>query len=354
MSAAVAAAPGAVASPPAFVADLLRYRDAVIGEMQSIIAEKGFDDVLARRMADYPLRAGKGLRPALCLATCQAYGGRAAHALPTAVALELFHNAFLVHDDVEDESLHRRGAPTMHQDWGIAIAVNVGDALNVLAMTPLLNNLETVGLEKTLRIFREIERMARESVEGQAMELEWVRANTWELRDAHYFRMCAKKTCWYTTITPCRLGALLGGPLDVDLEPWEQFGYHLGVAFQIQDDILNLVGEEERYGKESAGDIWEGKRTLMLIQLLQRASGRERQRVLRILGTPRARKTQEEVDLVLAAMDRHGALDHARDLSRDFARQARCEFSTITATLPQSPHLDFVESMIDYVIHRDL
>ncbi|MCC6929084.1 MAG: polyprenyl synthetase family protein [Gemmatimonadaceae bacterium] len=344
----------AVASPPGFVADLLRYRDAVIGEMQSIIAEKGFDDVLARRMSDYPLRTGKGLRPALCLATCQAYGGEAAHALPTAVALELFHNAFLVHDDVEDESLHRRGAPTMHQDWGIAIAVNVGDALNVLAMTPLLNNLEVVGLEKTLRIFREIERMARESVEGQAMELEWVRANAWELRDAHYFRMSCKKTCWYTTITPCRLGALLGGPLDVSLEPWEEFGYHLGVAFQIQDDLLNLVGEEERYGKERAGDIWEGKRTLMLIQLLQRAGGRERQRILRVLGTPRARKTQDEVDMVLSAMERHGALDHGRELSRDFARQARREFETITASLPPSTHLDFIESMIDYVIHRDL
>ncbi len=346
---AVAAAP-----TPVFVGDLLTYRDAVIGEMRAIIAEKGFDDVLSQRLADYPLRAGKGLRPALCLATCQAYGGGAPHALPTAVALELFHNAFLVHDDVEDESLHRRGAPTMHQDWGIAIAVNVGDALNVLAMTPLLRNLEVVGLEKTLRIFREIEQMARESVEGQAMELEWVRANTWELRDAHYFRMTSKKTCWYTTIAPCRLGALVGGPLEVDLEPWIHFGYQLGVAFQIQDDLLNLVGEEERYGKETAGDIWEGKRTLMLIQLLQRARGRERQRVLRIMGTPRARKTQQDVDFVLAAMERHGALDHARTISRDFAREARTALASITATLPASSHLDFLESMIDYVIHRDL
>lgn len=322
--------------------------------MRSIIAGKRFDDVLAQRLADYPLRAGKGLRPALCLATCQAHGGDAAHALPTAVALELYHNAFLVHDDVEDESLHRRGAPTMHQDWGIAIAVNVGDALNVLAMTPLLANLEVVGLEKSLRIFREIERMARESVEGQAMELEWVRANAWELRDAHYFRMTAKKTCWYTCIAPCRLGALVGGDPSVDLEPWVRFGYHLGVAFQIQDDLLNLVGEEERYGKETAGDIWEGKRTLMLIQLLQRSSGRERRRILRILGTRRDRKTQGEVDFILGCMERHGCLDHGRELSRRFARQARVQLADITRTLPASPHLAFLESMIDYVIHRDL
>lgn len=340
--------------PPPFVGQLLAYRDVVIAEMQRIIAEKGFDEVLARRLADYPLRAGKGLRPALCLATCQAHGGDVAHALPTAVALELFHNAFLVHDDVEDESLHRRGAPTLHQDCGIAIAVNVGDALNVLSMTPLLANLEVIGLEQTLRVFREIERMARESVEGQAMELEWVRANAWELRDRHYVMMSCKKTCWYTCIAPCRLGALIGGGPDTDLEPWIHVGTNLGIAFQIQDDLLNLLGEEERYGKERAGDIWEGKRTLMLIQLLQRSSGRERARILRILGTPRARKSQDEVDFVLACMERHGALDHGREASRRFARRARTHLTAATRQLPRSPHLDFLHAMVDYVIERDL
>src|SRR5438105_192315 len=94
----------------AFVDALVEYRDAANTMMTDVLAVRRFGPELSRRLADYPLRAGKGLRPALCLATCGAFGGRTDDALPSAVALELFHNAFLVHDDVEDESVHRRGA----------------------------------------------------------------------------------------------------------------------------------------------------------------------------------------------------------------------------------------------------
>src|SRR5580700_4160348 len=89
----------------------------------------------------YPKRGGKGFRPALCLATCRAFGGSTRSALLSAVALELFHNAFLVHDDVEDGSEYRRGLPTLHSEHGVGIAVNVGDAMNVLSLRPLMENL---------------------------------------------------------------------------------------------------------------------------------------------------------------------------------------------------------------------
>ncbi|MBI3015732.1 MAG: polyprenyl synthetase family protein [Candidatus Tectomicrobia bacterium] len=333
---------------------LLTYRDAVISEMRRIIAAKRFQKALAGRLAEYPLRAGKGLRPALCLATCQAFGGRLEHALQSAVALELFHNAFLVHDDVEDESIHRRGEPTIHRKYGVAIAINVGDALNVLSMTPLLNNLEVLGLEKTLRIFKEIERMARESVEGQAMELEWVKNRHWNLTDRHYHVMTCKKTCWYTCITPCRIGAIIGGSNNANLDAFIRFGYYMGVAFQIQDDLLNLVGEEGRYGKETAGDIWEGKRTLMLIKLLQRCSAREHQRMVRVMSKPREGKTAPEVEEVLGLMYKYGCLDYGRDVSRRFAESARTIFLGEMGDLAETPHRRFLEEMIDYVIYRDL
>lgn len=345
-------------APPAaeeiFAESLVLYRDAVLAEIRRIIAAKRFRKALSQRLAEYPLRHGKGLRPALCLATCQAHGGRLRDALPSAAALELFHNAFLVHDDIEDESLHRRGAPTIHQKYGVAIAINVGDALNVLTMTPLLENLEVIGLEKTLRIFREIERMGRESVEGQAMELEWVRNRHWDLSDRHYHLMTAKKTCWYTCITPCRIGALIGGGPGADLEPYVRFGYHLGLAFQIQDDLLNLAGEEERYGKETAGDIREGKRTLMLIRLVERCPPRERARVVRIMAKDREDKTDAEVEEVLALMRRHGCLDYGREVSQSFARKARAIFERDLGHLPETPHKAFLRAMIEYVIERDL
>ena len=333
---------------------LLEYRDVVIAEIRRIIAAKRFRKALSKRLAEYPLRAGKGLRPALCLATCQAYGGALSQALPSAAALELFHNAFLVHDDIEDESVHRRGDPTMHQLYGTAIAINVGDALNVLAMTPLLENLEVIGLEKSLRVFREIERMGRESVEGQAMELEWVKNCHWGLTDRDYHVMTLKKTCWYTCITPCRIGALIGGGPRVDLDVYTRFGRDLGIAFQIQDDLLNLVGEEDRYGKETAGDIREGKRTLMLISLLGRCSEDERIRLEAILSKRREDKTEEEVDDVLALMHKHGCLDYGRERSLAYARKAKSVFQRDLKGLPASPHKQFLEETIDYVIARDL
>lgn len=346
----------AVSSPGGelFVRHLLGYRDAVMAEMESTIRRKRFHRALGRRLADYPLRAGKGLRPALCLATCQAFGGAIEDALPSAVALELFHNAFLVHDDIEDESLHRRGSPTMNEKFGTAIAINVGDALNVLSMSPLLENTRVIGLEKALRVFHEIEQMARESVEGQAMELEWVRTSAWQISDRHYHVMTAKKTCWYTCITPCRVGALIAIGARADLETFRRFGYALGVAFQIQDDILNLVAEENRYGKESLGDIWEGKRTLMLIRLVKACTPRERQRVVRIMRKPRARKTQREVDEVWALMRHYDCVGYARDASRVFARRARQIFDRRFRAVPDSPHKAFLREAVDYVIDRDL
>jgi len=337
-----------------FVHHLLGYRNAVIAEMESTISRKRFHAALAKRLAEYPLRAGKGLRPALCLSTCQAFGGSTEDALPSAVALELFHNAFLVHDDIEDESLHRRGSPTIHEKWGTAIAINVGDALNVLSMTPLLENLRIIGLEKTLRIFREIERMARESVEGQAMELEWVRTGDWNISDRHYHLMTAKKTCWYTCITPCRVGALVAIGSQADLEAFRRFGYHLGVAFQIQDDVLNLIAAEERYGKETAGDIWEGKRTLMLIHLVRSCRLRERERIVRIMRKPRRRKTQREVDYVFELMQRYGSIAYASDASRAFGRKAQRFFDRRFDQLPDSTHKSFLREAVAYVTDRDL
>src|SRR6266545_19641 len=197
-------------------------------------------------LSDYPFREGKGLRPAICFAACRAAGGRTEQALTSAAALELFHNAFLVHDDVEDGSRFRRGALTLFQTHGVPVAVNVGDATNVLALGLLLRNTEVLGVRKALLVLREVERMARESAEGQAIELDWIRAETFDLEDRDYVRMAYKKTCWYTVIAPLRIGVICGSPpgpgapLDEELAPMIELGHLAGIAFQISDDLLNL------------------------------------------------------------------------------------------------------------------
>jgi len=127
------------------------------------------------------------------------------------------------------------------------------------------------------------------------VELGWRRDNALSLSDADYLEMVLKKTCWYTTIYPSRVGALIGTRSARDLDRFVRFGFFLGAAFQIQDDLLNLEGDERRYGKELNGDIWEGKRTLMLIALLRAATDDERARLGAFLSIPRPARQAADV-----------------------------------------------------------
>ncbi|HSB03216.1 MAG TPA: polyprenyl synthetase family protein [Anaerolineales bacterium] len=302
----------------------------------------------------YPRRSGKGFRPGLCIATCGAFGGTVERAYQSAVAIELFHNAFLVHDDVEDGSETRRGYPTLSAEQGAAVAINVGDAMNVLSIGPLMENLETLGPTLTWQVFKEIEHMARQSVEGQAMELGWVRDNPGDLTDEDYLRMVLKKTCWYTCIHPCRIGALIGTGGAADLSRFDVFGYYMGAAFQIQDDLLNLLGEEAKYGKEIGGDIWEGKRTLVLIHAINQCAPDEKARILSFLAQPRAQRLEADVRWVYQIIEKYGSIDYARSCARQLAGAALREFFVIYGKLPDSEHKQFLFELIVYMIERDL
>lgn len=303
-------------------------------------------------VSDYPERGGRALRASLCLATARAFGAHPTDALNSAVALELLHNAFLVHDDLEDESQERRGRPTLHLRHGAPLAINAGDALAVLSLRPLIDNVGTLGSRLALRILEEAERMARESVEGQALELWWRQHHVVELSEADYLRMVLKKTCWYTSIYPMRVGALIGTRDGVELDRYLHFGFFVGAAFQIQDDLLNLVGDEARYGKELDGDIWEGKRTLMLIHLLNVMEAGERDRLCRVLGTSRAERTREEVRWIRECMDRYGSIEYARQVAHGLAGAALHEFALAFEDLPDSPDKDFLAALPTWVIER--
>ena len=302
----------------------------------------------------YPKRAGKGLRCGLTMATCGAFGGAPTMALNSAVAIELFHNAFLVHDDVEDGSISRRGLPTLAAEYGLAVAVNVGDAMNVLSIEPLMRNLDLLGPVVTWDVLVEIQHMVKQSAEGQATELGWVRDNVLELEDADYLRMTLKKTCWYTCIHPCRIGAVIASRGAIDPDRFNRFGYFMGAAFQIQDDVLNLVADESRYGKEIGGDIWEGKRTMMLIHLYQHASTLEQKRLRAFLAKPREKRVETDVRWVRSLMDRYGSLDHARASARSLAGAALDEFQSAFADAPDSRDKRFIEQIIHYMIEREL
>lgn len=303
-------------------------------------------------VADYPRRGGRMLRPSLCIAAARAFGAQPDDAVRSAVALELLHNAFLVHDDVQDESDERRGRPTLHVLHGVPVAVNVGDALLMLGLRALMDNRRALGPWLTMRILEEAERMGRESVEGQAIELGWRRDNPPFLEDDDYLHMVLKKTCWYTTIYPLRVGAMLGARLPGALDACIRFGFFLGAAFQIQDDLLNLVGDPQRYGKELGGDVYEGKRTLMLIHLLRHADDDERTTLLAFLARPRSARTADEVRWVRLRMEAHGSLEHARRMAHGLAGAARHEWRQLARELPDGRDCAFLGALPTWVLTR--
>jgi geranylgeranyl diphosphate synthase type II len=174
-------------------------------------------------------------------------------------------------------------------------------------------------------VILEIQEMARRSVQGQITELTYVRKNRIDLRPVDYYRLCEDKTCWYTTITPCRTGLIIGSDkaTEEELRDVTQFARYLGLAFQITDDTLNLTASEKRYGKEINGDILEGKRTLILIHLLNCCTSEERKRMRKILKTPRDAKTLDDVAYVRDLMAKYSSLNYSRKTAERFAIKAR-------------------------------
>jgi geranylgeranyl diphosphate synthase type II len=337
-----------------FQTHLSTYRETTLAGLLSAVPQREPQRHLYGPLSSYLSRTGKGIRPALCLATCRAFGGDASDALASATAIEMLHNAFLVHDDIEDDSDLRRGVPTMHAEHGVPIAVNAGDMLTALSVRILRDNLPSLGLPLTWRVYDEFDHMLQESLEGQAMELGWVRDNRCDVTDEDYLRMVLKKTCWYSFIHPCRIGALIATKDREDLDRFNRFGCYLGTAFQIQDDLLNLTGDESRYGKEIGGDLLEGKRTLMLIHLLRQLDAGEAARVTRYLGRPRAGRSLTDTQWILDLMRSRGSLDHARAVARQLAGATLFEFTQAFRDVPESDEKTFLLQIISYMVSRDL
>jgi geranylgeranyl pyrophosphate synthase/uncharacterized protein with NAD-binding domain and iron-sulfur cluster len=298
-------------------------------------------------------RPSKGLRPALCLATCRALGGDAAPVRPAAAGLELLHGAFLVHDDIEDDSELRSGQPAMHRAVGVPLALNAGDAMNALSMRLFRRSAAFLSPEGSHRLFNEVDHLLLESLEGQAIELGWRKENDSRIRTEDYLRLVLKKTGWYSFIHPIRIGALFADP-DADLDRFNKFGYLLGAAFQVQDDILNLTGAVSRYGKEIGGDISEGKRTLIVTHALEHASPDERERLTSFFGLPGRSRLPRQVSFISDLLQSVGSIEWARQASADLASAARAEFADAFARAADGPDLDFLRSVADFVVQRDV
>jgi geranylgeranyl diphosphate synthase type II len=282
----------------------------------------------------------------------RAFGANPDDLLGVAVAIELLHNAFLVHDDVADGSEMRRGRPTLSATYGIAAALNAGDGLAIVAGQVLRRATRRLDRDLADLVWAEFDTMAMRTLEGQATEVGWRLDKVDNLAPEDYLSLIMHKTCWYTTIHPLRVGAIVGSGGTVELGPLVRFGFHFGAAFQIRDDLLNLVGEERTYGKEILGDLYEGKRTLPVMHLLDAAKGQDRELVRDYLRRSRSERSADMVNAVRSLMDDYGSIAFTSEYAEGILLVAEEYFEQAFADAQPGPDLDFLRTLVPYVWAR--
>ena len=276
----------------------------------------------------YVLHApGKRIRSSLVILSCEAVGGQVKDALDAAVAIEMLHNFTLVHDDVMDNAPSRRGRTTVHIKWDVNNAILVGDTILGLAYRTLLQS-TTNDIRRATRLFTD---GVVDVCKGQAFDLEYEQRPHITLRE--YYRMIGKKTGKLITAAT-ELGALLGNGTPKQIAALRTFGRHVGRAFQIQDDLLDVVADEKDLGKRIGGDICEGKKTFLLVKALESTRGKDNV-LLRSLGTRRpgsisAGEQRGVVEEVTGIYVRCGAIEAAR-------RQIRSETAAGIRSLSPLP-----------------
>ncbi len=332
-----------------------RYASATRAELVRYLAKEGNAPFLGELMADYPGRGGKMMRPAICIANARIFGDDLgedyAPAIRCGAAIEMLHNALLIHDDVQDGSEERRGRPTLHAMHGVPLAINAGDALMFSALQPLLDAVRPLGTDVARQVLDVTLTMARNTAEGQALELGWRDRNVTDLSEADYLQMALKKTAWMGMIWPAQLGVIIGSSGLVDPDRVLRFGYFLGLAFQIEDDLRNL-SVDPGYGKERNGDLREGKRTLMLIHVRRACTTAERKRLDVFMGKSREARAAEDVVWLAELMRKQGSIDHARQLAHAMAGAAMHEFAVAYAGQQPSQDLDYLGGLPNWVFAR--
>jgi len=289
-------------------------------------------------------RGGKRLRPILCMLSTELVGGRIEDAIPVAVALELFHNSTLLHDDIEDDSILRRGKPTMHRIYGMPLALNAGDGLYGLSYEILLECGAIHGLERSWKILSAFANMNVALVEGQAMDIGF--RSQPDVDEEWVIELLRKKTgALFGASAYC--GVIAGGadePIASDLfKMWEK----IGIAFQIQDDLLNLTGEEEKYGKKIGDDISEGKPTLILMHALKEGSTAERERIIDALNRP---YNEKQIKDIFKIVEKTNALEYARSVADSFLE----EIFSIAEQIPPGRERDLMVKLARYVVEREV
>ena len=357
-------------------AELLREIEA----RKSLLLAYLLDDRFASRFRPAHIReavysyiksGGKSLRPAVTMLACGALGGDEDQALPVAAAIEVFHTWTLVHDDVIDRDAMRRGAPTVHTEfarraqidfgwsadaaahYGATIAMLTGDVQQAWSWSLLLGAhlRRGVSAEVIMRLADELaSQVTPLLVEGETLDVQYAGARS-QIDESQIIDMLWKKTgALYEFAGKAGAAIALDDASGADprAKAMARFCSLCGTAFQIQDDILGVVGDERQLGKPVGSDIREGKSTLLILKALRIASPAQRETILQTLGDADADETR--IDAVAHLLRDLGVVDYARELSRGYVADALGCLNV----LPKSQHKSLLQNWARYLVARDL
>ena len=286
---------------------------------------------------------GKMLRPALSLITAEAVGGQKENALKAGSAIELIHTFSLIHDDIMDDDDMRRGMPSVHKVWGEDVAILAGDTLFSKAFEIIINS--DKELTSHAQINNALAAVADACVkicEGQALDMGF--ENRFDVTEDEYMEMIFKKT-GALIAAATKVGAIMGGASDEVIDAMYEYGRLIGLAFQIQDDYLDLASDEETLGKPIGSDIGKGKMTIIAINGLSSA-GEDSEKLLEILKDEN--NSQEDIDLAIEILTKCGAIEYARNLAQDSVNQAK----EVLEILPDSSSKQVLSDIADFVLER--
>ena len=294
------------------------YFDEILRDVNSTIAKYIQGDVKELYEASYYLfkAGGKRLRPLMLVCSSDLVGGDRKRAILAGTAVEVLHTFTLIHDDIMDQDNLRRGMPTVHVKYGIPMAILAGDLLHAKAFQILNDALAGLESSKITRAFQIFTESILIISEGQALDMQF--ENRQDVTEGEYIDMIRRKTAKLFSASTA-LGALIGGAKEEEVKKLEEFGLLIGIAFQIVDDILGLTANEEELGKPLYSDIREGKKTILVIKALEKASEEEKRLILKNLGNKSASK--EELRDTAEIIKKY-SLEYAYDLANKYYTQA--------------------------------
>lgn len=326
-----------------------KWIDFIFGKPRYFYSQKAAQEALIKPINEFLGRGGKRWRPVLFLLIAQAIGGDLKKIKDFLIIPELIHTGSLCIDDVEDDSELRRGKPCLHKIFGIDVAINAGNFLYFLPLITLIKNKNRFKPEVIIRAYETwIQEMINIHL-GQGIDIYWHKGKARKIKESEYLQMCSLKTGCLARLA-AKLAVVFSGKNNLWAEKIGRLAEAIGVAFQIQDDILDisLEGKErEKFGKSFGNDIKEGKRTLMVIHVLEKASQRDKKRLLEILDkhTDDLKERKEAIEII----KKYGSIEYARKVAQKIIKESWQEADKL---LPESKAKEKLAEFVNYLIER--